>query len=65
MALVIQQAISHRPEHQLLFRFDAQFVLNAVDGGPDRLRLVTPHLCDLCVRQTLSKQRKDLTLSLR
>ncbi len=60
--LLVQQAVSHSPDHQFLLGLDPQLVLDAVDGVSDRHRLVAPKLSDLSVRQPLCKQREDLTL---
>ena len=46
---VVQQAISHSPDHERLFRMDSQLVLNAVDSVPDGHGLVAPRLGDLGV----------------
>ena len=37
MGMVVQQSVAHRPEHQPLHLLQAQFLLDAVDGIPDRV----------------------------
>ena len=46
---VVHQAVLHGPDHELLFRMDSHFVLNAVDGVPDAHGLVAPGRGDLGV----------------
>ena len=46
---VVQQAISHSPDHQRLFRIDSQLVLNAIYRVPDGHGRAAPRLGDLGV----------------
>ena len=44
LSLVIQQAVPHGPDHDLLLRGNAQLHLDGVDGVPDGDRLDPPFL---------------------
>ena len=61
--IVVQQSVMHAPEHQLLYRPETQFLLNAVDGVPGRHRLDPPRLRDPSVGHTLGEGDEYLPLA--
>ena len=62
LPLIVQQAVPHPPDHDLLLGADGQLDLNAIDGVSDRYRLDSPGLCDAGVAYSLAKQRDYLLL---